>query len=293
MEKIYDSIFKTMVTKNPNLLIPLINEMFGTDYEQGTRMVLWSDNHQTEEMVDEGNGEIITDSYIIIKGNNYHIECQSNPDGTIVLRMIEYDFHIALDNALNEGSSILKFPRSAVLYLRHNSKTPDKVKLKVRFPEGEEVDYSVPIIKAKNITKETIIEKKLYFLLPYYIMRIEDDSLINVMADMNEIIVSMEKCYEDGVLTDYDLESVYNHIQRIVNNIYNSSEIKEGVDDIMRGTVYYTHADELLDKGREEGREESLAAFKLYISGVNTVDGLVENGVERAIAERLIESMEG
>ena len=207
--------------------------------------------------------------------------------------MIEYDFHIALDNALNEGSSILKFPRSAVLYLRHNSKTPDKVKLKVRFPEGEEVDYSVPIIKAKNITKETIIEKKLYFLLPYYIMRIEDDSLINVMADMNEIIVSMEKCYEDGVLTDYDLESVYNHIQRIVNNIYNSSEIKEGVDDIMRGTVYYTHADELLDKGREEGREESLAAFKLYISGVNTVDGLVENGVERAIAERLIESMEG
>ena len=65
----------------------------------------------------------------------------------------------------------------------------------------------------------------------------------------------------------------------------------------MRGTVLYTHADELLDKGRDvgrdEGREEAFAAFKLYKSGIHTVDGLVEKGVERTVAERLIESMEG
>ena len=166
MTKIYDSIFKTMVTKNPGLLIPLINEVFGTNYDQNAKVLLLSDNHQTEGITEAENGEIITDSYIIIQGNNYHIECQSNPDGTMVLRMIEYDFHIALDDALRSDSNILKFPKSAVLYLRHNSFTPDNIVLKVLFPKGETVNYSVPIIKVKNITKDTIIEKKLYFYYP-------------------------------------------------------------------------------------------------------------------------------
>jgi len=257
MEKVFDSIFKTMVTKNPNLLIPLINEMFGTEYALTSRVTLLNDTHQTERIEDEEmETERVTDSYIRISGNNYHIESQSNPDGSIVLRMIEYDFHIALDEALRSGCNVMKFPRSAVLYLRHTSKTPDQVSLIVEFSTGERVKYEVPIIKAKRISKDEIMKKKLYFLVPYYIMRVEDEPLEQVMADLLELIKSMNQAYENGELTSYDVESVYNHIGRLVHTAYNSEQIRKGVEDVMGGQILYTHADELLDQGREEGREE-------------------------------------
>lgn len=295
MTKIYDSIFKTMVTKNPGLLIPLINEVFGTNYDQNTKVLLLSDNHQTEGITESENGEIITDSYIIIQGNNYHIECQSNPDGTMVLRMIEYDFHIALDDTLRSGGNILKFPKSAVLYLRHNSSTPDNIALKILFPSGETVNYSVPIIKVKNITKDTIIEKKLYFLLPYYIMRLEDEPLKTVMSDMNDIIVNMEKCYADGILTDYDIESVYNHIQNLVNNVYNSDTVKEGVDDIMGGNVLYTRADELIDQGIEQGVEKGknqILTLNSYLIRDDRLEDLKKSTTDSAFLNQLLKEYE-
>lgn len=46
--------------------------------------------HQTE------NGDRITDSCLSIRDKLYHIECQSTPDNTMVVRMVEYDFAIAL-----------------------------------------------------------------------------------------------------------------------------------------------------------------------------------------------------
>ena len=45
------------------------------------------------------NGEIITDSCLRIGRKLYHIECQSVDDTTMAIRMIEYDFAIALDSA--------------------------------------------------------------------------------------------------------------------------------------------------------------------------------------------------
>ncbi len=261
MDKIYDSIFKTMVTKNTNLLIPLINEVFGTEYSLEAKVTLLGDAHVTEWVNEENGGKLekkerITDSYIRISGNNYHMECQSNPDGTIVLRMIEYDFHIALDDALRSGQNIMKFPRSAVLYLRHTEKTPDSITLTVRFPAGDQVKYAVPIIKVKEFSKEDIIRKKLYFLVPYYIMRVEERPLEQVLTEMAELIESMNQAYSEGLLTQYDMESVYNHLNGLVNTVYNTESVRKGVDGMFDGEILYTKADEIRDEGRAEGKVE-------------------------------------
>ena len=42
-------------------------------------------------------GKVITDSIIQIEGHIYHIECQSEKDGNMAVRMMEYDFAIALE----------------------------------------------------------------------------------------------------------------------------------------------------------------------------------------------------
>lgn len=54
-----------------------------------------------------------------IKDKIYHIECQSSKDGTMIIRMIEYDFMIALYNIDKEKEIYeMQFPHSAVVNLR-------------------------------------------------------------------------------------------------------------------------------------------------------------------------------
>jgi len=152
------------------LLIPLINEVFGTDY---------SENQEFEQLRNEHYekfGKVITDSLIRIGGHLYHIECQSKKDETMALRMIEYDFAIAVEQLSQTVGDIaeIKFPESCVLYIRNHNTVPDYHPLKVVFADGQSVIYKVPVLLAKNYTVNRIFEKKLLLLLPYHILRYEN-----------------------------------------------------------------------------------------------------------------------
>ena len=65
---IFDDVFRTIAQKMPQLLIPLINEVFHTSYPENVPIVQLRNEHQQE------NGEIITDSCLKIAGKLYHIE---------------------------------------------------------------------------------------------------------------------------------------------------------------------------------------------------------------------------
>ena len=88
---IFDDVFRTMLEKMPQLAVPLINEVFGTSYPEDVKIIQKRNEHQTQ------NGRIITDSHLLIANRIYHIECQSTDDSTMVIRMIEYDFAISLE----------------------------------------------------------------------------------------------------------------------------------------------------------------------------------------------------
>ena len=75
---IFDDVFQTIKEKMPELTIPLINEVFGTDYSADTVIVQGKNEHHTT------NGKRITDSYLIIGTCRYHLECQSTEDNTMV-----------------------------------------------------------------------------------------------------------------------------------------------------------------------------------------------------------------
>ena len=45
----------------------------------------------------------------------------------MIIRMFEYDTQIALDDGeIVKGTLTVRFPHSAILYLRHNRRTPEK-----------------------------------------------------------------------------------------------------------------------------------------------------------------------
>ena len=107
---IFDDVFRTMIEKMPELVIPLINEVFGTNYPADISIIQQRNEHQTED------GEIITDSNLCIGNLIYHIECQSTSDSTMIIRMVQYDFSIAMDHAeKQDGKYYMEFPQSCVL----------------------------------------------------------------------------------------------------------------------------------------------------------------------------------
>ena len=74
---IFDDVFQTIKEKMPELVIPLINEAFGTTYALYVPILRGENEHHT------ANGKIITDSYLIIGSRKYHLECQSTEDRAI------------------------------------------------------------------------------------------------------------------------------------------------------------------------------------------------------------------
>ena len=90
---IFDDVFRTIAQKMPFLLIPLINEVFQTNYPEDIHFQQLRNEHY------EKPGKIITDSILQIEDHTYHLECQSSLDGQMVIRMFEYDFSIALELA--------------------------------------------------------------------------------------------------------------------------------------------------------------------------------------------------
>ena len=146
---IFDDVFRTMVQKMPQLLIPVINEVFKTNYTEQDYFEQLRNEH-VEQL-----GKIVTDSIIRLGKKLYHIECQSTKDSAMVIRMIEYDFAIALEQTLLDGHPYeMNFPQSCVLYLRHSSTTPDTLEIKINLPEEGSFFYRTPIIKVQQYTKD-------------------------------------------------------------------------------------------------------------------------------------------
>lgn len=262
---IFDDVFRTMVQKIPQLLIPLINEVFHTDYSENESF------KQLRNEYEEENDKIITDSIIIIRNKTYHIECQSVDDTTMAVRMVEYDFAIALEQATKTGRIYeMDFPESCVLYLRCSSATPDKLEVKVNLPSGDSFIYEAKVVKVQNYTKDVIFRKKLLFFLPYYIMRYEKS--LDEISNDSEKLISLLKEYED-IRFRLEMElfknehsilyaDIVNLIIKISDYILRKEEnIKKGVGDAMGGKVLELESERLIKIGRAEGKAEGETLF--------------------------------
>ncbi len=120
------------------LIIPVINEIFNESYT-GEEEIRFFPNEHFMDQQDEADRERITDTNFTVYGNTpkkYHIECESSlPDGKIMIRLLEYDAQIALDEGeIMKETLVVTFPNTAVLYLRAYKKTPDKMKYVIITP---------------------------------------------------------------------------------------------------------------------------------------------------------------
>ena len=254
----FDDVFRTICLKLPQLIVPLINETFGENYPDDVKVVQLRNEFVSEK------GKIITDSIFFICGKYYHIECQSSTDRKIEIRMIRYDFEIAYEHAeRTEQGYTVRFPESAVLYLRHDSKTPDKLTVKVEMPDGQITEYSAKVIKAQRYTREEIFKKKLLGLVPFYLMRYEKESGIfeKDRSEREEFLAECARLRDDIGNAVGTEEAMYNDLINLVLKVSDhilakSPKTKKGVRSVMGGKVLTLSSEKLIKKGLREGRRE-------------------------------------
>ena len=255
---IFDDVFRTMVEKMTYLLVPLINEVFHTSYPEDVKIVHLRNEHQLED------GELITDARLLIGDKVYHIECQSTDDATMAIRMFEYDFAIALESRRRVGRRFfVEFPRSCVIYLRTTKNTPDVEEVELKLPDGQVCVYRIPTVKVERYTKDSIFEKNLLMLLPFYVMRYEEsahtigentEKLQELLSEYEDIRVNLEK--ELSMAGRSELYTDLNRlIVRISDYIFRKEEkIRKGVDEVMGGKVLQLESERLLELGEARGK---------------------------------------
>ena len=264
----FDDVFRKLLEKCTKLIVLVINEVFGTDYAMEEKVELLSNEHfylEGEKQVDRR----ITDSCIRIRNNMYHIECQSTDDVTMAIRMIEYDFAIGIEHAEKQGRGYrIEFPKSCVLFLRSSGNTPDYLEADVVFPDGNTYLYSIPTIKMTDYTKDSIFEKNLLMLLPFYIMRYEkkghdfnsNPELFQVfLNEYEEIRVNLEE-----ELTETGKSELYTDLTKLIIKIADyifreEDNVRKGIGDIMGGKVMELESERLKAEGKAIGRAEGEA----------------------------------
>lgn len=261
-EKIFDGAFRTMLEKMPQLMIPLINEAFHTNYTAEDLKLQLKNEH-----VDVVAGlKRNTDSLLYVGDKRYHLECQKNPDSTMAIRMFEYDVAIALQSSRelhSGGNNEIVFPESCVLYLTHNKSIGDTVSIPVRFSDGYVHQYKVPVVKAQSYSSDDIFSKNLHVLLPYYILRYEkllknpSDDKNRQQRLLNEYGKIAKQLYESvgaGVYTDLV------QVMKIVLDyeLEDDSKLKGAVNMILEADVWELHTEKVERLAREEERNESV-----------------------------------
>ena len=263
----YDDVHRTMLNDCPKLIIPVVNEMFHKSHNDNDKVTVLNNeffiNRQGGEQI-----ERITDTHFLIGSVRYHLECQSSIDGTIMYRIFEYDSQIAMqDGFLSKDKLVVKFPNTAILYLRHNKNTPDFMTLEIRVP-GAACNYRVPVMKVQKYSVDEIFEKRLFFLIPFHIFSYEKDfreydTDVQKLEELTKVyeglVEKLEVYAENQVIDGYTKETIIDMSKKVLEHLAKKySKVREGVGAIMGGKILDYPAKQALNQGRAEGDKNRL-----------------------------------
>ena len=295
----YDDVFRTLLADCRSLIIPVINEAFGEHYSEDEAVEPEPNEHFLNRQ-DGEQEERVTDSCFWILKKRYHVECQSTLDNTMIVRMFEYDSQIALTHhQLEDQVLTVRFPESAVMYLRHSSKTADEMRIRI-LTRGGEVSYGIPVMKVQNYSLDEIFEKRLLFLLPFYLFRYEkqfremdssEQKLEPLKNDYERIRQHLIGLEEAGQLTSYSKVLIVDMIYKVMENLaVRYPTVQKGVKAVMGGKVLDHEAKRIKQSGVEEGRKEGRIEGRKEGRMEGRIEGRAEGRAEGSL-DTLVTSM--
>ena len=301
----YDDAFKTVVNDCKELLIPLVNEVFGEKFSMDARVEFESTEHTLNEPDGEQKKRYSDSVFRIVDEvtKKYHWECQTDTDSSMLIRLHEYNMNIAIDDAILEKGSLKVFlPHTAVLYLKDRKTIPDTMSIEYIDEEsGDSVKQQIHVMKLQRYSMEEIFRKELLLLLPFYIFHYQG-RLKNVKTDkeafeqMKQEFLSikgrLEQFAKQGRITEFVKVTLLDMMDRVNRKFAtNYKDIVKGLGDIMGGRILETEARKILNEGRIkeyiELRREDGYSEEQIVSGIKERFHLTESEADRYISEML------
>ncbi|MCH5281843.1 MAG: hypothetical protein J1E61_10280 [Lachnospiraceae bacterium] len=177
--KLWDEIFKAIVSAMPHQIFPVIKEAYGREYPKETPITFLATEHSTYQ---KNKGKKPSSTFmdlnlLVDERDIYHFECQMKNDKKMSIRMFSYDVSTAVAHGTKideeAGEITLRFPSSVVVYPKKNKAIPDTLRLKLIFSDHTEHIYEIPTIKIQSYSIQEIREKHLDFFIPFIILRLE------------------------------------------------------------------------------------------------------------------------
>lgn len=291
----YDDAFRTMAVECDELVLPFLNFMFGEHYDRSAKIIRRGNEHFLEQ---QGGAEEkrVTDSLIEVLAEGvakkYHIECESTADGSVLVRLFEYDAQIALDDgAYAAGRLHVSFPHTGVLFLRSGSTLPEELFVEIETPGGS-CAYPVRVLREADFDLDTIFARELYFLLPFYLFNYEkqlgaidaDKERTAELAEMyREMLDRLEALVAAGRLSAQSKGVIIDLVHKVTYKLAKKyRNVQERVGRLMGGRVLDLEVLKVAKRERAEGRTEGRAEGRL--EGKNegraeVIRGMLENGL--------------
>lgn len=274
----YDDVFRTLLIDCKNLIIPVVNEIFKEDYTGNEKIVLKENEIFLRQQHGEEEKRITDSSFDIVSigeehARQYHIECQSTSDGSMLIRMYEYDSQMALKNGeVENGILNVHFPDSAIVYLRKSKNILSNMKICIH-TSGGSVDYKIPVLNVTDYDIKTIFKKKLLFLLPFHIFTYEEnleefekseEKRQKLREIYSNIVKRLEKLCMSGEIDEYTRLTICEMTEKVVKHLANGQKkVQKEVVEIMGGKVLDHTAKRIYQHGKiEEAQENALEFFK-------------------------------
>ena len=291
IEKIkLDQKMKVLFKLSKKVIVNLLNALFNEEYDYNEVSIEYSNS----EFVDDDFDRICGDIFITVRTKNksfsYHIEFQTLNDNSMAIRMFRYGFEKAVERTGDENKeeTILYYPKQLVIFLEENRNIKDELYFKLRLPDGQEIRFSVPVLKYWKYSAEDLKDKKLYALLPLQVFK----SRKRIKSIYNNEYIK----YEDkGKLINTEFKKLIEIIQSTINvlgELYNSYEIigtdLEKILRVLRNITEYLY--NKYGEYSSVGKEVDIMVTTLYnpiIAEEAKREGVAE-GIEKGVAKTAI-----
>lgn len=262
MKKTHDyySTFKTLKNRHSRLFIAVINLVFHKDYPLDSNVCIITSEGAFVDVTkanDTIKSQIRENDFLIsIMNDHYLIEAQSYDDDDMALRIAEYTFLTARSVAVYDQGNIDMFmPNFTIIYIKITAKTPKNTIVTYRFPDGSLYNYSTNNVFMSDYTREDIIEKKLYVLIPFYFARYEKDlsghnkeekDIEKVLEDLEYFKEKMLQLFKDNKLTTTETQDIGACVNNVLIHMTDGNNIERKVVSVMGGEIYELPSERLI-----------------------------------------------
>jgi hypothetical protein len=226
----YDSVFKTMKLRHKRLFISVINETFGEDYPMDAEIdALPAEGYLTEEETADGSKKIAR-------------------------QFASWDI----------GHATVPMPNFSVIYVKRTASTPRKTTITFTFLDSQSVVYESDNVILDELTKEYIVEKRLFPYIPFYIARYENaltggEDIEEAVHDLEYFRDEMVRLHREKELSDEELIDLMGFVNTIITHITNQNENEERLVSVMGGAVFETESERLVREGISKGISQGIS----------------------------------